>query len=339
MEAESARLTFWSSTTSSRFYDDWGESIVEIATNTPFPESGIVPTVVVYGFLGLVATAQGLEIAPQLPRGLVELTVGDVSFAGHGLTISATRGDIVAAQGGNDTYEQVGSAPVVSAPITPPAPFNEVSLLARSTYRESVKDPGESEVEMTIALDRQTAHGWETIQARQADRIVDGDWLPLAVPAQPGGSVYRLRALSSTAGAGWYADGSGALALRAVNARQSGAEWRSEAPSDFTAASSFDRITLRGVTSPSVLRLERRVGDEWRTVHQQTVIAAGDGLAVLAFADQPPGFYRVDTGGGSVSVQGIERGVYRLAMPEASVTTDVAAGDTYLWAPPSAHGR
>ncbi len=45
-----------------------------VGTDIPFPESGLVPTFFLYGFLGVEARVDGLHITPSLPR--------DLSFAG-----------------------------------------------------------------------------------------------------------------------------------------------------------------------------------------------------------------------------------------------------------------
>ncbi len=56
-----------------------------------FPESGLVPTFVVHGFLGAYAGADGLHLCPRLPSALSYVGVEDLWFRGNLYTITAVR--------------------------------------------------------------------------------------------------------------------------------------------------------------------------------------------------------------------------------------------------------
>lgn len=60
-----------------------------------FPESGLVPAFVAYGFGGLRADRQGLHIEPQLPATWTELTIRDVNWGGARLDLTLSREDVL----------------------------------------------------------------------------------------------------------------------------------------------------------------------------------------------------------------------------------------------------
>ena len=70
-----------------RFYDDFGEDLVQIGSNSPFPESGIAAVAFLHGFAGVTATTMGLHICPQLPSTLDFLQV-EVNYHGQILSIN-----------------------------------------------------------------------------------------------------------------------------------------------------------------------------------------------------------------------------------------------------------
>ncbi|MCX7598299.1 MAG: GH116 family glycosyl hydrolase, partial [Armatimonadetes bacterium] len=62
-----------------------------VGTDIPFPESGLVPCWLLYGLMGVEATARGLEIAPRLPESLPWLEVRNLAYRGLPLTLRVTR--------------------------------------------------------------------------------------------------------------------------------------------------------------------------------------------------------------------------------------------------------
>jgi hypothetical protein len=56
-----------------------------------FLESVLVPQIMLYGFLGFRPTADGFELNPQLPSDWPSLTVKDIHWGDHVLTITVDR--------------------------------------------------------------------------------------------------------------------------------------------------------------------------------------------------------------------------------------------------------
>ena len=67
----------------------WGE----------FPESGIVPCVWLYGFMGVSADLEGLHFRPNLPTGLEYAGVEGLVYWGRRLTVTAYRERVVVEEG------------------------------------------------------------------------------------------------------------------------------------------------------------------------------------------------------------------------------------------------
>ncbi|NSW79304.1 MAG: alpha-L-rhamnosidase N-terminal domain-containing protein [Chthonomonadetes bacterium] len=62
-----------------------------VGTDIPFPESGLVPTFFLYGFLGVDARVDGLHIAPLLPRSLSFAGVRNLFYRGLKLDLRVQR--------------------------------------------------------------------------------------------------------------------------------------------------------------------------------------------------------------------------------------------------------
>lgn len=62
-----------------------------VGTDIPFPESGLVPTFFLYGFLGVEARVDGLHIAPRLPRSLSFAGVRNLFYRGLRLDMRVQR--------------------------------------------------------------------------------------------------------------------------------------------------------------------------------------------------------------------------------------------------------
>ncbi|UCH36500.1 MAG: hypothetical protein JSV65_09145 [Armatimonadota bacterium] len=63
----------------------------EVGTDVPFPESGLVPAVFLYAFLGIEAQGDGLHIRPNLPTALKFAGVRNLLYRGLQLDIRVTR--------------------------------------------------------------------------------------------------------------------------------------------------------------------------------------------------------------------------------------------------------
>jgi len=66
----------------------------QVGTSEPFPESGLVPTFFVYGFLGLEVDHEGLHIKPELPSGLARAGVDHLCYRGVSFKLSATHSQV-----------------------------------------------------------------------------------------------------------------------------------------------------------------------------------------------------------------------------------------------------
>ncbi len=58
-----------------------------------FPESGLIPTFLIHGYLGLSATADGVVIQPDLPAKLMRLSLNQASWHGHPFSVAVERRD------------------------------------------------------------------------------------------------------------------------------------------------------------------------------------------------------------------------------------------------------
>ena len=73
-------------------YGPPGTPAFAVGVWTCFPESGLVPLTMLYGFLGIEPTADGLRIHPSLPSQLEFAGVRDVLYRGKHYSITAKRG-------------------------------------------------------------------------------------------------------------------------------------------------------------------------------------------------------------------------------------------------------
>jgi hypothetical protein len=72
-------------------YGPPGTPAYGVGVSVCFPESGLVPLTMLYGFLGVEPTAEGLRIFPALPSSLRYAGARDVLFRGRYYTITASR--------------------------------------------------------------------------------------------------------------------------------------------------------------------------------------------------------------------------------------------------------
>ncbi len=73
------------------YYGQAGTPPYGVGVWVSFPESGLVPLTMLYGFLGVEPTAQGLRVHPDLPSRLQFAGVRDAVFRGRYYTITARR--------------------------------------------------------------------------------------------------------------------------------------------------------------------------------------------------------------------------------------------------------
>ncbi len=324
IKIEAERLTFWMP---GHAYDQWGESFVQLGTNDPFPESGIVPAAVVFGFMGLQATAQGLSVSPRLPRALVDLGVHNVGFGSTGTNVTVRRGRVIAEETAATSYCVLGPNPVVSQSFAVRAPFNEVAIAAYASFTMGSTNPGMPAGTITLALERKTFFGWHLVGSASFAHVYDGSWLPMALRTQPDGT-YRLRATGS-GGVGWYGASASHLSFRISNAPQAVVAVHPVRSPDggtlLSVPAPFDRVLVRG--SALSLELLRQVGAAWQPIASQTFAASDN--AVLWVADQPAGMYRLTSADDTATVEEIQRTVYSVTIGSKEVS--VLAGDAYLW--------
>jgi hypothetical protein len=72
-----------------------------------FFESILVPQVMIYGFLGLRPTAEGLSLNPRLPKAWPELTVTRIHLHDHVLSVTA-RDKLIRIESSNSSTEALG---------------------------------------------------------------------------------------------------------------------------------------------------------------------------------------------------------------------------------------
>ena len=72
-------------------YGPAGTPAFGVGVSTCFPESGLVPLTMLYGFLGVEPAVDGLRVHPSLPRRLEFAGVRDVLFRGKHYSITARR--------------------------------------------------------------------------------------------------------------------------------------------------------------------------------------------------------------------------------------------------------
>lgn len=324
VHSDSQRLTMWYP---GRTVDDFGESFVEVGTNSPFPESGISVLPVVYGFLGLRAAPSGLEVTPALPHSLLSLAAGGVSYGTQQLTVHVSRADILREQSTGASPVPTDAGPLMSAPFSTTRPFNEIGILTSGPIAPS---PHGS---ISISLEREKPHGWQTVQTRRRVPVTDQDWLVIDVPEQHGNHQYRIVVRDGTAGTGWYQNSTGQLTFRAIHAPQRPISVcpYGRGPIRFHTAVPFDRIVLHSWASQFVATLSRRIGANLRPRHEHAFADLDhDGNAVMGFASQPPGVYQLDVHGAPVVAHRLEQEQYTLTVPEVGLHTTVPAGDRHL---------
>lgn len=314
MASDTHRLTY--NPANSRYYNDFGESIVELGTNTPFPESGIAVLPYLHGFMGVNATKNGLELAPNLPTELVYAQTSGVNFNGSDLTVKTSRAAVVAEQAASNGVVSLGSG-TLSQTFTPPSSFNEAGLFV-GTYQTSTSG-------FTAQLDKLVGGTWTKVATRKFVNVPDNSWLYMGFPDQAGGAQYRLTLSAGVGSIAWYRDSAssfsgtagqngsaiaGDFIIRADNAWQSSLiSQNTHSTADllnvslgqtFQTSAPFDRVgmtigTYATSNSGFTASLYQDVGGRWSLKAKQSFANVLDNSEVIMnFASQPAGKYLLE---------------------------------------------
>jgi hypothetical protein len=343
--ADSHRLTF---TTNTRVYDDFGEDIVELGTNVPFPESGQAIIPLLDGFVGARAVSAGLAITPSLPASLLDLRVRELELGGKARTLVVSRGSVTLGEESADGVHDLVLGQTLDQELTTSAPFDEVAVYL-GTYVTT-------DSAATLRLEQAQGSSWTTIAARRFVSIPDNHWLHLAtIEAAPGD--YRLVLEDPAGRIAWYANSKsalggahvngastpGAFAFRAIHtvrevtlAQPNGTlldPFTSSIGQTFTSVTPFDGVAVNvhaeagaGFTAS----LSRDVGGRWGG--RQTFVVrglAGDTTVVFHFATQAPGKYWLDLSNPVGTVAWPRTDTDALTDPNTAATIDstTIAGD------------
>lgn len=153
-----------------RLWNDFEESLVQLGTNNPFPESGISALSWIDGFIGLNVDVEGLSVSPNLPTSIIEAGIGDVNFGGTSFSIDVARGEILAnvevmheiAPSGNETIVLPGSASAhqvqvrVNTSVSNTAVLTLEPLGAKGAHAVTVRAEVSGTAWVTIAIPKQT---------------------------------------------------------------------------------------------------------------------------------------------------------------------------------------
>ncbi|MCY1020828.1 hypothetical protein [Pyxidicoccus sp. MSG2] len=324
MSRDTARLTYcfpewvWCNGTG-RYENDFHERHGEVATNGPFPESGLSVLPLLHGFMGVGANLQGLRVAPELPSSLVFASTSGVDYLGAQRTIRVSRGRFISNQETATSTTDVGSS-VLTQTFLPAEAFNEVGVLV-GTY-------GVDGVSFTLSLEKSGNGGfnWVPVATRRLTGVQDNTWVYMGVPSQAaGGFQYRLSVRDASSALAWWRDpgstlfGSAAsggtlltgdFAFRAVDAWQT--PLVGESSTDvadsmtgslgqvFTTTQPFDRVSMRigtyvTTTSGFTATLYRDSGAGWKQLARQTFKNVVDNSDVMmSFASMKPGKYYLE---------------------------------------------
>jgi len=85
-----------------KYYEEGKQGTTLQGCNTPgglgidceFFESSLLPSIFVYGFMGIILKADKLEINPKLPSHINNLTVKNIKYRNWVLNITATHSDL-----------------------------------------------------------------------------------------------------------------------------------------------------------------------------------------------------------------------------------------------------
>lgn len=192
--SDSKRLTF--NPNQGRFYNDFGESLVEVGTNSPFPESGIAVLAYINGFIGANADIDGLHLSPNLPTALLHAGVKQMNYAGHPITVKVNRGEVVNGNEAHDAAVIVSQNHEASQTFHSSESFDEIGLYLEPYQTE--------QAEIVIELEKQVQNGWQRVAVENIRDLKRADWVYMTIPKQEQESSYRIRMSSVTGSTAWY---------------------------------------------------------------------------------------------------------------------------------------
>lgn len=110
-----------------RTTNDYGENCWELPNDGI--ESGISGLSMLYGFMGVQAKANGLNISPKLPSKLLSAQCSDIYYRGTNRTIAVARGSSNMALAGSDTVSTISETrDMMTQDFMPTDAFNEVGV-------------------------------------------------------------------------------------------------------------------------------------------------------------------------------------------------------------------
>ncbi|MEQ7006681.1 hypothetical protein ABN028_10775 [Actinopolymorpha sp. B17G11] len=334
MAADSHCLTF---DAPNRLYNDFGESLVQVGSNIPFPESGIAALPLLEGFAGVEATPAGLQATPNLPSALVDARVSQIDYAGQSVSVDVSRARVVARSEPVAGPQDLAPGASVAREFDASTPFNQAQVQVSATHGGRV----------TVALERRVDDSWVHVAARRHDDLASrATWLDLAVPAQAPGRYRLLTIRPGTDGPLPHPEGEGGggmtlAAVRVLDAAQEDVTPPSLAAGGVVTNAPVDRFTVdlgTATDEPVALTLQRRIGKRWVSVAAQVLDPAGGRQVVVGTSDQPAGHYRFvatdDSAQAGVVLTRLERARYTVEAPELEVRTTAPAGEPVTLAAP-----
>lgn len=318
MISDSHLLTFNQAITPQRVYDDFGDSITEIGTSTPYPESGIAGIAFLNGFLGVTANLSGLNVSPNLPSSLFSAQVTQVNYKGTDRTIEVSRGTTVLEQPSNNSVVPLTSGTTLSQQFTPSGTFNEIGV-DMGTYLTT--DSG-----FLAQLYQWSGSAWVKVASRTFVNYPNNQWQYMAFPVQPGGSIYSLNISNVSGNIAWdinttssiggaYQNGAsiaGAYTFRVGDAGETAAirdttqntadslSANFELAQTFTIGVPFNRASMHVGTyvtqnSGFTANLYQSINGDWvHKVSQQFDAVVDNSDVTMNFASMPAGTYKLE---------------------------------------------
>jgi len=323
--SDSKYLTF--NPSAGRFYNDFGESLVEVGSNDPFPETGIAMLPYVYGFIGAKADLAGFHLTPDLPIALLYAEAAQMNYAGHPMTVQVSRGAPVFENEAYHAAIAINSNGTATQGFTAAEPFNEIGVYLQPHETEAA--------EVSIGLEKLVGSKWRQISSPSIHTVDRAEWVYMAVPEQEQGANYRIRISSKSGAFSWYieqnaaTDGAallnnqsviGTFGIRIIHSTPSAVLQQTQTGltdaasgvlgQSFISEVPFNRTTILVDTPASgngefTLTLHKKIGGKWtKRAQQKYQIMQGSALpgtsnrmsseAVLNFSTEQPGEYKIE---------------------------------------------
>ncbi|MFA6173026.1 MAG: hypothetical protein WC334_00545 [Kiritimatiellales bacterium] len=308
----------------SRLYNSYGDYFLAVGTSSAYPESGISGLSMLYGFMGVEAKKNGLNINPKLPSRLFSAQCADTYYQRTNRTVKVARGTIVQQLNSHTAPQTLVTAnDVLSQDFIATGAFNELGV-----YMGNYVTSGSRSCDASLYT---YANGIYTkVATRQLVVTDDNAWANFTFPLQSANQQYRVE-LSNVAGgqlAWWWhgtssywtancvaqkngVDIGGGYRLRIMNAPLTTViaaptpNWNDVCPAtngflmmSFNSTSWFTRVSVNvdipaGESAGCSLMLERVMGTgNIRTVAvQEFNEVEGNSWLTLTLADQPAGDY------------------------------------------------